>query len=94
MQFKQEWNIGSWKNDGCKRQNQRHASTLKHNIDKRIRRNNEEVNSGDQVYIRVDRKDENETRQNIALIVDGVFHVTNVDSQSETVVLEHPNYTA
>lgn len=55
---------------------------------KRLRRSKQVNTPGDQVYLRVDREREKETRHKRAPIADGPFPVTKVENKSKTVVLE------
>ena len=48
---------------------------------------------GDDVYLRVERKDDTETRHKLAPIAEGPFPVKKVDQENKTVFLERPDKT-
>ena len=62
-------------------------------FDKRLRNTTEDVRPGDNVYLRVERKDDTETRHKLAPIAAGPFPVKKVDKDKKTVLLERPDKT-
>lgn len=53
--------------------------------------NTEIIQPGDYFFVRVERKDENETRYKLAPITEGPFPVLRVDSTAKTVVIKIPD---
>ena len=62
-------------------------------FDKRLRKQTEEINAGDEVFLRVERKDDQDTRHKLAPIADGPFPVKKVDREAKTVLIERPDST-
>lgn len=48
----------------------------KRNLDRLLRKNDEAINYGDQVYLHVERKDGKDSIKNLSPIVDGPYFVT------------------
>ena len=48
---------------------------------------------GDDVYLRVERKDDTEKRHKLAPIAEGPFQVKKVDKENKTMLLEKPDNT-
>ena len=63
----------------------------KRNYDARLRRQSETIKSNDYIYLRVERRDENETRHKLAAVADGPYRV--VEATPLTVVIERPYQT-
>ena len=61
----------------------------KRNYDKRLRRQSENILKGDNVYLRVERRDESQTRHNLASVAEGPFKVESV--KGNTVVILRPD---
>ena len=62
-------------------------------FDKILRNTTEEVTPGDDVYLRIKRKDDRETRHELAPISEGPFPVKKVYKENKTVLLERPDKT-
>ena len=60
---------------------------FKRAYDKRIRKSNEKIAAGDDVFLRVERRDETQTRHKLASVVEDPFTVHSVEGK--TVVLQH-----
>ena len=60
----------------------------KRNYDNRLRRTNTIIKPDDFVFLRVERRDDKETRHKLAPIAEGPFRVKEVDTASKTVVIE------
>ena len=65
----------------------------KRNYDRRLRRDNETIKPEDSVYLRVERRDEAETRHKLAPIAKGPYRVKAVDNRSKTVVIEYDDHS-
>ncbi len=63
----------------------------KKNYDERLRRQSETIKPEDFIYLRVERRDENETRHKLAAVAEGPFKV--ISSTRHTVVIERPDQT-
>lgn len=61
------------------------------NFDKHLRKNAEVIRPGDNVFLRVERKDEKETRHKLAPIAEGPFPVLRVDGAAKTVIIKRPD---
>ena len=61
----------------------------KRNYDARLRKQKEKVYLGDQVYLRIEKRDETQTRHKLAAFVDGPYPVVGV--RGNTVVIERPD---
>lgn len=59
------------------------------NYDRRLRRQSEEVKASDQVFRRVERRDELQTRHKLAAVDEGPFLVDSV--RGNTVVIVQPD---
>ena len=70
---------------------QKAQERYKKNFDKRIRKTTETIKPGDQIFLRIERKDEKETRHKLAPIAEGPFPVIRVDTSSKTVVIKRPD---
>ena len=65
----------------------------KKSFDKRLRNKTEDVIPGDDVYLRVERKDDAEPGHKLAPIDEGPFSVKKVDKENKTVLIERPDKT-
>ncbi len=65
------------------------AARMKRNYDERLRVSREKIRPGDYVFLRVERRDENETRHKLAPVADGPFRVGSV--RGNTAVIEYPD---
>ena len=63
----------------------------KRNYDARLRRQLETINKNDYVYLRVERRDENEHRHKLAAVAEGPFKV--LETKGKTVVIERKDNT-
>lgn len=63
----------------------------KRNYDKRLRCASEEINPDDNVFLRVERKYEKETRHKLALISERPFQVKDTDRAAKTALIERPD---
>ena len=63
----------------------------KRNFDKRLRKNTDTIAPGDNIFLRVERKDDKDTRHKLAPIADGPFPVLRVDNTAKTVVIKRPD---
>jgi len=59
----------------------------KRNYDKKLRRNSETIEADDFVFLRVERRDPNETRHKLAPIADGPYKVKSVNNDNKTLVI-------
>lgn len=57
----------------------------KKNLDKRLRDNSENIKPCDNVFLRIERKDEKEIRHRLAPIAQKPFPVTKIDEVAKTV---------
>ena len=65
----------------------------KRNYDRRLRRDLENIKAGDFVFLRVERKDDKETRHKLAPIADGPYLVKDVNQDAKTVVIVYDDQT-
>ena len=63
----------------------------KRNYDRLLRRQREEIREGDSVFLRVERRNEADTRHKLAAVADGPFQVQGVSNN--TVVIARPDNT-
>ena len=49
-------------------------------FNKRLRNQTEEIRTGDLVFLRIEKRDDNQTRHKLAALAEGPFEVINVDS--------------
>lgn len=64
------------------------AVQMKRNYDERVRRQREFITTGDYVFLRLERRDEAESRHKIAAVAKGPYKVESVSGH--TVVIEYP----
>lgn len=67
------------------------SRTLQENFRRKLCKNSENIKSGYNVFLSVERKDETETRHKLAPIAKGPFPVTKIEEVTKTVVIECPN---
>ena len=90
--FKEKWK--AWLTKGISETRERLKAAqdrYKRNYDKRLRRDIEDINPGDQVYLSVERREEKESRHKLAAIAEGPFKVKDVNKPAKTVVIEYPD---
>ena len=63
----------------------------KKNYDQRLRKQSEIIKEDDFVYLRVERRDENETRHKLAAVAEGPYKV--LEATRRTVVIERPDHS-
>lgn len=56
----------------------------------RLRKNSEKLMRGDNIFLRVERKEEKKTRQKLAPIVEGPFPVLWVNDEAKKVLIKRP----
>ena len=62
-------------------------------FDKRLRKQREEIKQGDKVFLRVERKNDKDTRHKLAPIAEGPYKVKSVNNDAKTVVIEYNDRT-
>ncbi len=65
------------------------AARMKRNYDERLRRHRDVIKPGDFVFLRTERRDDNETRHKLAAIAEGPYRVESV--RGNTVVIVYPD---
>ena len=76
---------------GAKNRLMKAQQRYKRNYDARLRKQNETIKKNDHVYLRVERRDENEHRHKLAAVAEGPFKV--METHDKTVVIERNDKT-
>ena len=66
------------------------ATRMKRNYDERLRRHREVIKPGDFMFLRAERRDENETRHKLAALAEGPYRVESVQGNT-VVIVYHDN---
>lgn len=63
----------------------------KRKLDKRIRKNDEEFKPEDQVYLRMEKKNNKDSKHKLASVVNDHYPMKKVDKKAKTLVIERPD---
>lgn len=88
--FKRKWKHWLYDEILCTKERLQTAQTrYKKNFDRRVRRQTEDINQGDEVFLRVERNNQDDHRNKLAPVAEVPFKVTKTDEK--TIVIEKPD---